>query len=172
MGEACLRHLTKKSSASVLVSNRSYERACELAAQFGGRAVPFDDCVSAMTEADIVISSTGAPQTILRRSDIVAVMEARRNRPLFIVDIAVPRDIDPEVQFLRNVYLYNIDHLEKIVRENVRQREQELTECEAILQQRTVALWARLALALQQSPHHPVDPQPSWMPLGAAACRG
>jgi glutamyl-tRNA reductase len=90
---------------------------------------------------------------------------------LFIVDIAVPRDIDPEVQFLRNVYLYNIDHLEGIVRENVRQREQELTQCQAILRQKTVALWARLALALQQFPRRGVDPQPAWMPLGAAACR-
>jgi hypothetical protein len=73
----------------------------------------------AMIDVDIVVSSTGCPQTILHAPQIERVMSARRNRPLFMIDIAVPRDIDPDVQFLDNVYLYNIDHLQTLVRENV-----------------------------------------------------
>ena len=144
MGEACVRHLAKKGARSVLVSNRSYERAQNLAAEFGGRAVRFDDCLKRMTEADIVVSSTGCPQTILQRKDIAAVMPERRNRPLFLIDIAVPRDIEPDVQQLNNVYLYNVDHLEELVRQNVQMREQELTKCDEIIRQRTAALMSRL----------------------------
>jgi len=114
----------------VLVSNRSYDRALNLATEFGGRAVRFDDCLPAMAEADIVVSSTGSPQTILHRADVASVMAGRRNRPLFLIDIAVPRDIAPDVEQLDNVYLYNVDHLEALVRENVRLREQELARCQ------------------------------------------
>ncbi len=142
MGEACLRHLTKKGARSVMVSNRSFERACELATDFGGRAIRFDDCLNALGEADIVISSTGAPQ-----------------------------DIDPEVQFINNVYLYNIDHLEEIVRENVRQRQQELTRCEAIIQERTAALWTRLAPSPTESQDNRVRPQPAWVLFGTELAR-
>src|SRR5262249_16728261 len=138
-------HLAKRGARSVLVSNRSYERAVNLANDFGGRAVRFDERLKGMTEADIVVSSTGAPQTILRRADVAALMPARGNRPLFLIDIAVPRDIDPAVQQLDNVYLYNVDHLETIVRENVRQREQELTRCGAIIAERTSVLMAKLS---------------------------
>ena len=100
-----------------------------------------------MAEADIVVSSTGSPDTILHRDDVASVMAGRGNRPLFLIDIAVPRDIDAEVEQLDNVYLYNVDHLEAIVRENVRQREQELTRCRTILSERTAALMARLTPA-------------------------
>src|ERR1051325_5059075 len=92
MGEACVRHLAKKGARSVLVSNRSFEGAQGLAAEFGGLA----GRLSSMTEADIVVSSTGCPQTILHRAAVAQVMAARRNRPLVLVDIAVPRDIDPD----------------------------------------------------------------------------
>jgi glutamyl-tRNA reductase len=143
MGEACVRHLAKKGARSVLVSNRSFERAQGLAAEFGGRAVRFDDCLAAMVEADIVVSSTGCPQTILKRADLAPIMPARRHRPLFLVDIAVPRDIDADVEQLDNVYLYNIDHLEAIVRENLRSREQELSRCREIIAGRAREVMAR-----------------------------
>ncbi len=168
MGEACVRHLAKKGARSVLVSKRSFERAEALANEFGGRAVRFDDCVKGMTEADIVVSSTGFPQTILNRDDIAAVMTARRNRPLFLIDIAVPRDIDPNVQQLANVYLYNVDHLESIVRENVRSREQELTRCQNIIGERCAALMARFAPAPPKDLVPGVQPQPGWA-LGNAS---
>ncbi len=144
MGEACVRHLSKKGARSVLVSNRSYDRAQALAAEFGGQAIRFDDCLSAMVEADIVVSSTGCPHTILHRDDIAKIMPARRNRPLVLIDIAVPRDIAADVQQLHNVYLYDVDDLEVIVRENVRHREQELAQCQAIVSEHVQEVMARL----------------------------
>ena len=170
MGEACVRHLAKKGARSVLVSNRSFERAQGLAAEFGGRAVRFDDCFAAMVEADIVVSSTGCPQTILRRADLAPIMPARRNRPLFLVDIAVPRDIDPDVQQLDNVYLYNIDHLEAIMRENVKLREQELGRCQTMIAERAAAVMARFEVP-SAKPHPPALPRrPDWELCGTAAC--
>ena len=172
MGEACIRHLAKKGARSVLVSNRSYDRALALATEFGGRAVRFDECLPAMAEADIVVSSTGSPQTILHREDVASVMAARRNRPLFLIDIAVPRDIDAEVEQLDNVYLYNVDHLEAIVRENVRQREQELVRCQTIIRERAAGLMARLTPALEPAFEPRPSAQPDWGLGAVAACPG
>jgi glutamyl-tRNA reductase len=145
MGEACVRHLSKKGARSVLVSNRSFDRAQALASEFGGRAIRFDDCLAAMTEADIVVSSTGCPRTILNRADIVKVMPPRRNRPLVLIDIAVPRDIAADVQQLDNVYLYDVDDLEVIVRENMKCREQELARCHLIIAEHAEEVMRRLA---------------------------
>lgn len=147
MGEACVRHLAKRAPGAVLVANRSYERAVSLAGEFGGQAVPFDEMYSAMSRADIVVSSTGAPQTILHRADLERVMSGRADRPLFLVDIAVPRDIDAEVERVAGVYLYNVDHLESIVRENVRHRQQELDHARGLLRDRATALQARFGQA-------------------------
>jgi glutamyl-tRNA reductase len=98
-------------------------------------------------------------------------MSARRNRPLFLVDIAVPRDIDPDVQELANVYLYNVDHLESIVRENVRMREQELTRCRSIIAERAAALMARFNPAAATRPEIPVNAnQPAWILGGLTTC--
>jgi glutamyl-tRNA reductase len=145
MGEACVRHIAKKGTRAIIVANRSLEHARELAREFGGRAVNYmDDGLAAMCEADIVVSSTGCPETILDRDDVEAVMRQRPNRPLFLIDIAVPRDIAVEVEQLENVFLYNIDHLERLVRENVRLREQELAHCHEIIEEHTVALMAKL----------------------------
>jgi glutamyl-tRNA reductase len=172
MGEACIRHLAKKGARSILVSNRSYDRALNLASEFGGRAVRFEDCLQAMAKADIVVSSTGCPQTILHRDEVASVMSARRNRPLFLIDIAVPRDIDAEAEQLDNVYLYNVDHLEAIVRENVRQREQELARCQAIIGERTAALMAKLTPAPEKDFDLGVQAQPAWALDAVAACPG
>ena len=172
MGEACIRHLAKKGARSVLVSNRSYDRALNLANEFGGRAVRFDDCLQAMAEADIVVSSTGSPQTILHRDGVASVMAGRGNRPLFLIDIAVPRDIDADVEQLDNVYLYNVDHLEAIMRENVRQREQELTRCRSILGERAAALMARFTPAPETNYDPRVQSQPRWVLGAVAACPG
>ncbi len=144
MGEACLRHLAKKGARSVLVANRSYERAVTLAGEFGGRPLRFADCFDAMREADIVVSSTGAPDTILHRAEVERVMRSRGNRPLFLIDIAVPRDIDMDVERVENVFLYNVDHLEKIVCENTRLRERELARCREIISARAASCEARI----------------------------
>jgi glutamyl-tRNA reductase len=170
MGEACVRHLHKKGARSVLVSNRSFDRAEALAAEFGGQAIRFDDCLKAMAEADIVVSSTGCPHTILHRSDLAGLLPARGNRPLVLIDIAVPRDIDPEVQHLRNVYLYDVDDLEVIVRENVRNREQELAHCREIIASRAKEILARFV-------GRPAEPRvaarvPGFSMFQPAACAG
>lgn len=133
MGEACVKHLAKKGVRRVLVANRSPERARALAAEFGGEARPIAALVATMAEADIVVSSTGSPETVLRRAEVEAAMAARRQRPLVLIDIAVPRDIAPEVQTVPNVFLHDIDDLETIVRANTRLREQELALARSLL---------------------------------------
>ena len=145
MGEACLRHLAKKGGRAIIVANRTLASAAELAGQFGGRAVNYmEEGLAAMCEADIVISSTGCPQAILDREDAAAVMRQRPGRPLFLIDIAVPRDVDAAVGQIENVQLYNMDHLQRVMRENVGLREQELAQCHEIIGQHTAALMAKL----------------------------
>ena len=143
MGEACVRHLAKSGARSVLVANRSLERAEALAAEFGGRALSFEGRMNALVEADIVVSSTGSTTTVLHKDEIAAILPQRKNRPLVLIDIAVPRYIAADVNELDNVYLYNIDHLESIVSENSKLREQEVVKCQEIISHRTEALMAR-----------------------------
>lgn len=168
MGEACVRHLAKRGARSVLVANRSLERARALAAELGGRALSFEERLQALAAADIVVSSTGSPTTVLSRREIAGVMKARADRPLVLVDIAVPRDIAPDVEELENVYLYNIDHLETIVRENSRMRARELSRCTEIIVRRAGALMMKLN---SQSAHRPatgVELVPDWTLCEAA----
>jgi glutamyl-tRNA reductase len=172
MGEACVRHLNKKGARSVLVSNRSHERAMNLAAEFGGRAVRFDECLEGLSEADIVVSSTGCPQTILSAVQVAGVMGARRDRPLFLIDIAVPRDIDPAVQELENVYLYNVDHLETLVKENLKSREQELGNCSEIITERAVAFMAKIAPTPRRTYKPAKAASPEWALENMAVCAG
>jgi glutamyl-tRNA reductase len=172
VGEACVRHLAKKGAGSILVSNRSFDRAHELAREFGGRAVRFEDCLMAMADADVVVAATGLPDTLVHRADVEAVMAARRNRPLVLVDLSVPRNIDGGAQRLDNVYLYNIDDLEAIVRENVRSREQELALCQRIVEGRATALMAKLNAGKNRVDGAGIQLQPEWashrtIPVGA-----
>jgi glutamyl-tRNA reductase len=168
MGEACVRHLAKKGARSILVSNRSFDRAVELAGEFGGKAVRFEECLTAMADADIVVASTGCPKILLHRADVEELMGARRNRPLFLIDISVPRNIDAEVQQIDNVYLYNIDDLDAIVRENVRSREQELAVCQQIIDTRAAALMEKLDLEKERLYDVGLQSQPGWVSHGAA----
>jgi len=162
MGEACVRHLAKRGTRSVLVANRSLERAQTLAAELGGRALSFEERMAAVMEADIVVSSTGSPTTVLHKHEIAGILAARANRPLILVDIAVPRDIAPDVEELDNVYLYNIDHLDAIVRENSKLREQELSKCNEIIVRRTRALMLRLNPPPVVRPVADVELVPGW----------
>ncbi len=131
--EKTARALLSRGAKSVLVSNRSHTRAVELARELGGQAVSFDDWAAEFPRIDILISSTAAPHCILDRARLEPLMRARKNRPLLLIDIAVPRDIDPQVQFLENVYLYNIDDLQAIAGDCLRQRREEIARCEAII---------------------------------------
>ena len=104
------------------------------------RAVHFEEWAGEFDKVDIVISSTSAPHYVLDRARLEPLMKLRRNRPLLLIDIAVPRDIDPEVNLLENVYLYNIDDLQAIAADYLRQRREEIARCEAIIREKTRAL--------------------------------
>lgn len=131
--EKTARALLSRGAKSIIVTNRSFDRAQALAAEFGGRAVNFDDWSREFADIDIVISSTAAPHHILNRAKLEPLMKLRKNRPLLLVDIAVPRDIDPEVNIMPNVYLYNIDDLQAIAEDYLKQRREEIARCEKII---------------------------------------
>ena len=131
--EKAARALLSRGARSIIVSNRSHERAEALAAELGGRAVHFEQWAAEFDQVDIVISSTSAPHYILDRTKLQPLMRARRNRPLLLIDIAVPRDIEPDVNFMENVYLYNIDDLQTIAADYLKQRKEEIARCEAII---------------------------------------
>lgn len=136
MSGLTLKHMMDKGVRTILVSNRTFEKAEDLARQIGGRALPFEHLVDNLAQADIVISSTGAPQAILRPEHVRAALRRRRYQPMFLIDIAVPRDIDPKVNEIDNVYLYDIDDLEKVVVENQATREREIQECRRLVTER------------------------------------
>jgi glutamyl-tRNA reductase len=151
--EKTVRALLSRGARSIIVANRSHDRAVVLAAELGGRAVQFDDWAGEFEKVDIVISSTAAPHYILDRAKLAPLMKLRKNRPLLLVDIAVPRDIEPEVNFLENVYLYNIDDLQAIADDYLKQRKEEIARCEAIIEEKVKGLLAHAA------PHHASQPK-------------
>jgi len=138
--EKTARALLSRGARSILVTNRSHDKAVALAAELGGRAVPFESWADEYANIDIVISSTSAPHFILDRARLGPLMKLRRNRPLLLVDIAVPRDIEPEVNCLENVYLYNIDDLHAIADDYLKQRQEEVARCEQIIREKAQAL--------------------------------
>jgi glutamyl-tRNA reductase len=138
--EKAARALLSRGAHSVIVSNRSHERAVALAAELGGRAVHFEDWATEFAHIDIVISSTSAPHYVLDRARLEPLMKLRKNRPLLLIDIAVPRDIEPEVNFLEEVYLYNIDDLQAIAADYLRQRKDEMARCETIIAEKAKGL--------------------------------
>ncbi len=138
--EKTARALLSRGARSIIVANRSYDRAVALANELSGRAVQFDDWAGEFQKIDIAISSTSAPHHILDRARLEPLMKARQYRPLLLIDIAVPRDIDPEVNLLDNVYLYNIDDLQAIADDYLKLRKEEIVRCEAIIAEKVKAL--------------------------------
>ena len=138
--EKTARALLSRGARSIIVSNRSHERAVALAGELGGRAVHFEDWAGEFDKIDIIISSTSAPHYVLDRARLEPLMKLRRNRPLLLIDIAVPRDIEPEVNFMENVYLYNIDDLQTIANDYLQQRKEEMARCEQIIREKAQAL--------------------------------
>jgi len=133
IGEKTARSLISRGVESVIVSNRSYDRAERIAEELRGQAIHFDDWPSYMDGIDILISSTAAPHTVVSYQVIAELMKKRAHRPLFIIDLAVPRDVEPEVNELESVYLYDIDALESIAERAVNERKREIISCNSII---------------------------------------
>ncbi len=144
MSELAARHLRRAGVRRIFVTNRTHERAVQLAKAFDGEVVPYDRFREELPRADIVITSSGAPHCILTREDMRKVIAARRNRPVFLIDIAVPRNVEPAVNELDNVFLYDIDDLQEVVDENLKARMQEAEEAEAIVEEEVKRMVSRL----------------------------
>ena len=140
MSRITAQSLVSRGARSIFVTNRSFDRAEQLAAEMNGCAVRFDDRLDVLERVDIVIASTGAPHAIIRREDVENVRRARKFRPLFFIDIAVPRDIEPTVGEIEEVYLYDIDTLEQIAAEARGRRQRQIEECERIIEQELAKL--------------------------------
>ena len=134
MSELTAKHLVSQGVRSVLVANRTYERAVELADKFEGTAIPYERLFERMREADIVISSTSAPAYVIDKAQIAGVMKGRRS-PLFLIDIALPRDVDPRVNDLSNAFVYDIDDLNGVVQSNLEDRMREARRAEIIIEE-------------------------------------
>jgi len=144
MSEAAARHLQRAGARDILISNRTHQRAQEVAEMFGGVVVPYEQTLPRLPEIDIVITSSGAPHYILTRESVRRAIEARRNQPIFLIDIAVPRNIDPAVNELEHAFLYDIDDLQRIVNQNLLGRREIAEEAERIVDQEVERLLARL----------------------------
>ena len=144
MGELAAKHLKRNGVGSVLVTNRTFERAVEIAKIFEGAAVPFEHFTDHMEHADIVISSTGAPHFIITRSLAEQVIRNRRNKPVFFIDIAVPRDVDPLVNDIDNAFVYDIDDLQQVIDANMRERMKEAGRAEEIVDREVQAFCMRM----------------------------
>jgi glutamyl-tRNA reductase len=144
MSELAARHLMAHGCASIFVANRTYDRAIGLAEKFNGQAIRFDDLYDNCDRADIVITSTGAPHAIFRREHGEQFLARRKNRPMFFIDIAVPRDVSPEIAKLDGIFAYDIDDLQQAVSSHVADRHHEAELAEAIIASEIERFEARL----------------------------
>ncbi len=151
VSELSAKHLLADGVGSVIVANRNFARAVELAERFKGRAVRYDAAKAEMVRADIIISSTAAPHQILSKADLQEIILERRNRPIFVIDIAVPRDVDPEANEIDNVYVYDLDDLQGVAQANLRERQREAERAEAMID-REVVQFARWLESLKVVP--------------------
>jgi len=138
MAELAARHLLSQGVSAIVVANRTFQKAVEVAQAFDGSPVSFEEIGSQLLEADIVVSSTAAPGYVITHDQVKGSMKRRRNRPLFFIDIAVPRDVDPEVNNLENVYVYDIDDLKGIIQGNISQRREEAVKAERIVEEEVI----------------------------------
>jgi glutamyl-tRNA reductase len=144
MSELAARHLQAHGAASIFVANRTYERARQLAAKFNGEAINFSQIYNTCDRADIVITSTGAPVAIFKREHGEMFLARRKNRPMFFIDIAVPRDVDPEMNKLDGIFVYDIDDLQQAVTSHVADRKKEAERAESIINTEVERFQARL----------------------------
>lgn len=135
MAELAAKHIMSFGIREIIVVNRTYDRGCELASEFKGRAARFEDLLKEVANTDIIICSTGAPSYVLRKEEMQKVMKERRQKPVFIIDISVPRNIDPEINSMDNVYLYDVDDLQGVVAANIQERNKEAEKAERIIEE-------------------------------------
>lgn len=147
MSELAARHLRRSGASHVFVTNRTHERAIEMAALFQGTPVEYTRFTAMLPEVDILIASSGAPHYILHKDEMQRVIAARRNRPMFLIDIAVPRNIEPSVNKLDNVFLYDIDDLQEVVNSNLRERAKEADHAEKMVVEEVERMMARLKIS-------------------------
>ncbi len=144
MSELAARYLHRSGADQIFVTNRTHDRAVEMARLFNGSIVEYDRFLARLPEIDIVITSSGAPHYILRKEEMRRVIEARRNRPVFLIDIAVPRNVEPSVNDLDNVFLYDIDDLQRVADSNRRERLKQAEEAEQIIEEEVERMVLRL----------------------------
>jgi glutamyl-tRNA reductase len=147
MSELAARHLRRSGASHVFVTNRTYERCVEMAKLFQGTPVEYTRFLSMLPEVDIVIASSGAPRYIITKEDMHRVIAARRNKPVFLIDIAVPRNIEPSVNEIDNLFLYDIDDLQEVVNANLRERRKEAERAEAVVAEEVERTMARMKVA-------------------------
>ena len=151
MGELAARHFQDHGTLPVYVANRTASRAQALARDLAGTPVPFEDLFSVMAQVDIVITSTAAGEVIITAGDVARVLPGRRGRPLFFIDISVPRNVDPAVNDLDNVFVYDVDDLRSVVEANVRERQRQAQQAESLVE-REVAKFADRLRSLEVVP--------------------
>jgi glutamyl-tRNA reductase len=144
MAESAARHLRRAGASEILVTNRTRGRAESMAEEFGGRVIEYDKFFSALPDVDILIASSGAPHYIVTREQMRGVIGRRKNRPMFLIDIAVPRNIEPDVNNLDNVFLYDIDDLDRVVQTNLKGRIEVAVEAEDIIREEVERMTLRL----------------------------
>ena len=144
MSELTAKHLVANGVSTVIVANRTYQRAVKVAEKFQGIPLAYDSDLNFLIDADIVISSTNAPDYLIKRQPLVNIMRKRKHRYMFLIDIAVPRDIDPDVSKLDSAFLYNIDDLEAVVASNLQDRQQEAIHAEQIVSEEAKRFYDQL----------------------------
>ncbi len=144
MSESAARHLRRAGVSEILVTNRTRERAVAMAEEFQGRVIDYESFSQTMPDVDIVIASSGAPHYIITKEQMKAVIGRRKNRPMFLIDIAVPRNIEPQVNDLDNVFLYDIDDLDRVVETNIKGRVEVAVQAEDIIREEVDRMVLRL----------------------------
>jgi glutamyl-tRNA reductase len=158
IGEKTAKAFQSRGAAALTVSSRTLEHAIELATQFGASALPFDQRENRLADFDIVVCSTSAPTAVVSAAATAAAMKKRPVRPLFFIDLALPRDVEAEVAAIQNVFLYNLDDLAKIAEENRVAREAEISKCRALLSERVDGLWRQIELQLASGGRNGTQP--------------
>lgn len=139
MAELAVEHLIRNRVKEIFVANRTFKNGVALAKRFGGSAIRFEEIPDFILQVDIIISSTGSPDIIITKDQVKHIMPGRRNRPLFFIDIAVPRDIDPAINKLNNAYVYDIDDLNGVIDENLEDRNKEAVKGERIIDEAVIS---------------------------------